>query len=277
MARERRLTSRWRPDERRRHRTQLERTRRHTRLRRESRAANLRATRGARRRQRLARIAARAAGSAPPRALARSTELIWLLNNDTTVEPDTLERLVDAARRHPDAAIVGGKVLRMDRPDTLWTAWGRVTWLQSLIALEGCDAPDDGAFDVERPVPWIPGCSILLRAQALREIGLLDESFFAYHEDVEWAARARAAGWSVWYTGGARTYHAVHGSSGGERYYGGFHKYLSARNSVLYAKIHGHIWQVALMAAAIVVTIPFQFARRWLRGEQEGFAELGLM
>jgi len=228
-------------------------------------------------------------------ALARGTELIWLLNNDTTVEPDTLERLVDAARRHPDAAIVGGKVLRMDRPDTLWTAWGRVTWLQSLIALEGCDAPDDGAFDVERPVPWIPGCSILLRAQALREIGLLDESFFAYHEDVEWAARARAAGWSVWFTGGARTYHAVHGSSGGERHYGGFRKYLSARNSVLYAKIHGHIWQVALMAAAIVVTIPFQFARRWLRGEQEGvvlklrgwldgllgrpipFAELGLM
>jgi GT2 family glycosyltransferase len=228
-------------------------------------------------------------------ALARSRELIWLLNNDTTVEPDTLERLVDAARHHPDAAIVGGKVLYMDRPDTLWTAWGRVTWLQSLIALEGCDVPDDGTFDVERAVPWIPGCSILLRAQALREVGLLDERFFAYHEDVEWAARARAAGWTVWFTGGARTYHAVHGSSGGERHYGGFRKYLSARNSVLYAKRHGHLWQVALMAAAIVVTIPFQFARRWLRGEQEGvvlklrgwrdgllgrpipFAELGLM
>ena len=64
----------------------------------------------------------------------------------------------------------------------------------------------------------------------------------------------------------------MHGSSGGAEHYGGFRKYLSARNSVLYAKRHGRPWQVALMAGAIVATLPFQFARRRLRGEQEGIA-----
>jgi len=203
-------------------------------------------------------------------ALERGADFVWILNNDALVEPETLSRLIDTAIRHPTAAAVGGKVLRTDRPATLWVAWGRVTWLQSLIALVGEDAPDDGRYDGERAVPWIPGCSLLLRSAALRTVGPFDEDFFAYHEDVEWAARAHAAGWQLWYTGAARTLHAVHGSSGGASHYGGFRKYLSARNSVLYAKRHGRPWQKALMATAILTTLPVQFVRRWLSGEHRG-------
>lgn len=203
-------------------------------------------------------------------ALERGADFVWILNNDAWVEPETLSHLLAAARAHPNAAAVGGKVLRTDRPGTLWVAWGRVTWRQSLIALEGEDAPDDGRWDGDRAVPWIPGCSILFRAAALRAIGAFDEEFFAYHEDVEWAARAHAAGFELRYTGAARTWHAVHGSSGGVSHYGGFRKYLSARNSVLYARRHGRPWDAARMAAAIVVTLPFQLARRWLTGEHRG-------
>jgi GT2 family glycosyltransferase len=65
-------------------------------------------------------------------------------------------------------------------------------------------------------VEWIPGCSILFRAGALREVGFFDEQFFAYHEDVDWAARAHKLGWEVWYTGASRIHHAIHASSGGE-------------------------------------------------------------
>jgi GT2 family glycosyltransferase len=203
-------------------------------------------------------------------ALERGADFVWILNNDATVEPGTLGALLATAFRHPDAAAVGGKVLRTDRPATVWVAWGRVTWMQSLIALVGEDAPDDGRFDGEHAVPWIPGCSILFRGTALRTVGGFDEEYFAYHEDVEWAARAHAAGWQLWYTGAARTFHAVHGSSGGAGHYGGFRKYLSARNSILYAKRYGRVWQQALMAAAILTTLPFQLARRWLSGEHAG-------
>jgi hypothetical protein len=201
-------------------------------------------------------------------ALERHAEFVWVLNNDTTVEPDALTALVTTAERHPKAAALGGKVLRAEAPEVLWVTWGRVTWLQSLIALEGRDQPDQGRFDVERSVEWVPGCAILFRSQALRQVGLFDEQFFAYHEDVDWAARARAAGWELWFTGASRIRHAAHGSSGGEQHYGGFRKYLSARNSVLYAKRHGRPWQIALMTTAIIATLPFQFGRRLLRGEQ---------
>jgi hypothetical protein len=203
-------------------------------------------------------------------ALDAGADYVWVLNNDTVVPPDALAHLVDAATRHPRAAAVGAKVVRADDPSTLWMTWGRVTWLQSLIALEGQDQPARGRFDDEHRVPWIPGCSILLRAEALRAIGFFDAEYFAYHEDVEWATRAARAGWEVWYSGTTHVQHAVHGSSGGAAHYGGFRKYLSARNSVLYARRYGRAWQIALMACAIVATLPFQLVRRRWRGEQAG-------
>ncbi len=204
------------------------------------------------------------------RALAAGADFVWVLNNDTEVAADALDPLVTAAAAHPRAGAVGGKVLRADRPEIVWVAWGRVTWLQSLVALEGEDAPDDGAYDGEHEVEWIPGCSTLLRSEALAEVGLFEDSYFAYHEDVEWAARAARQGWSCRYTGASRIYHHVHASSGGAAHYGGFRKYLSARNSVLYARSHGRPWQVALMAASIVVTLPFQLIRRAATGELSG-------
>jgi len=207
------------------------------------------------------------------RALAAGAELVWVLNNDATVEPDSLAELVACAERHPRAGAIGGKVLRADRPELLWMAWGRVTWLQSLIALEGQGEPDGERYSVERSVPWIPGCSILFRAEALREVGLFDEDFFAYHEDVEWAARAVRAGWELWYDGRSVVRHAIQGSSGGESAsYLGFRSYLSARNSVLYAKRFGSAAQIARMVAAILVTLPVQYVKRRLRGEQAGIA-----
>jgi len=205
------------------------------------------------------------------RALEQGAEFVWVLNNDAVADAGALEALVSAAERHPRAAAVGSKVLRADDPRTVWVTWGTVTWLQSLIRLAGHNQDDGPALAGEREVQWIPGCSILFRCDALRAVGLFDETFFAYHEDVDWAARARAAGWQLWYTGDSVVRHAIHGSSGGEQQsYLGFRSYLSARNSVLFARRHGSFWQQALMASAIVATLPLQYLRRAIRGEQAG-------
>ncbi len=202
--------------------------------------------------------------------LETGADFVWLLNNDLVVRADALTELLAVAAQYPRAAALGGKVLRADDPSRVWVAWGEVSWRQSLIRLVGEDAADDGRWDLEREVEWIPGCALLLRADALAEVGLLEEDYFAYHEDVEWAARARQAGWSCRYVGASTAVHSVHGSSGGAAHYGGFRKYLSARNSVLYARKYGRRHQRALMAAAIVATLPFQALRRSLSGEAAG-------
>src|SRR5688572_20964121 len=132
-------------------------------------------------------------------ARERGADFVWVLNNDAEAVAGALNALVEAARRHPRAGALGSRVLRGDDPSRIWVAWGRVTWRQSLIELVGENAPDGPEFDREQQVEWIPGCSILLRAEAIDEIGGFDEDFFAYHEDVDWAARARKRGWSCVY------------------------------------------------------------------------------
>lgn len=204
------------------------------------------------------------------RAAEAGAEYAWVLNNDAVPQPAALRCMVETAAAHPRAAAVGAKVVYADRPEVIWATWGEITWLQSLVRLPGQGCRDDGRFDVVRPVEWLPGCSILFRSAALADVGLFDESFFAYHEDADWGARARERGWECWYDGRAVVRHAVHGSSGGVAHYGGFRKYLSARNSILYARRYGTRAQRAKMAAAILATLPFQYLRRLASGEQAG-------
>ena len=203
-------------------------------------------------------------------ARERGAAFVWILNNDVEVEPGALAPLLEAAGHSPRAGVIGSRVLRGDDRGRIWVAWGAVTWRQSLVALVGENATDGPRFDGEREVEWLPGCSLLFRAQALSEVGGFDEEFFAYHEDVDWAARARAKGWTCRYAGDSRVLHHIHGSSGGASHYGGFRKYLSARNSVLYARRHGSALQKLGLAASIVVTFPFQLLRRSLSGEAAG-------
>lgn len=203
-------------------------------------------------------------------ALARGADFVWVLNNDAEATPGSLAALVDAALRFPGAGALAGRVLRGDDRSRVWVAWGEVTWAQSLVRLVGEDAKDGPAWHVERDVEWLPGCALLLRAAALRDVGFFDEDFFAYHEDVDWAARAGAKGWTLRYVGSSVVVHHIHGSSGGAAHYGGFRKYLSARNSVLYALRHGTPSQRLRMGLAIVATFPFQLLRRALSGEAAG-------
>ena len=201
------------------------------------------------------------------RALADGAEAVWVLNNDTVVDPEALDLLLACLERHPRAAAVAPAVLSADDPSRLWVAWGEVNWLQSLVRLVGQGREYGPRWQGEREVPWLPGCSVLFRRAALEAVGLFDENYFAYHEDVDWAARARELGWSMHYSGLATVVHRGSASSAG---YSGFKRYLSARNSVLYARRHGSFQQRVLLAAAIVLTLPFQYLRRLATGEQGG-------
>ena len=60
---------------------------------------------------------------------------------------------------------------------------------------------------VERRVPWVTGCCLLIRRDYLRDLGGLDEDFFLYYEDVDLCRRAQARGWSVWYEPKMRAVH----------------------------------------------------------------------
>jgi GT2 family glycosyltransferase len=190
------------------------------------------------------------------RALARGADTVLLLNNDARVQPGAMVA-ARAILQAGDVAVVGPKVLAREDPRRLWLAWGRITWRQSLVALCGADAPDGPEWNAQREVEWIAGCAMWLRATALARVGLLDETFFAYHEEVDWCTRARRAGLRVVYCPRAVVTHTGRGTAGGENSVR-IRTYFAARNTILFARKHAGAAQWLKLAAFLGVSLPLQ-------------------
>ena len=113
------------------------------------------------------------------------------------------------------------------------------------------------------------GAALLLTRRGLERVGLFDEEFFAYLEEVDWCARARAAGLRVVWAGDAVVEHRGEASSGGGSYVSR-KQYLVARNAVLFARRHGSLAQRLMFFTFFFGSLPLQWLRRWPRGEAAG-------
>ncbi len=198
-------------------------------------------------------------------ALADGADAVLLLNNDVRVQPGATAAALAALATDARIAVVGPKVLAREDPSRLWLAWGDVTWGESLVALRGAGEPDGPAFARARDADWIAGCAMWMRRAALEAVGPFDEAFFAYHEEVDWCARARAAGWRVLYWPAAAVTHTGRGAAGGAAAIR-VRKYFAARNSVLFARKHGSVVERAKLACFLAASLPLQLLYHWPGG-----------
>ncbi len=140
-----------------------------------------------------------------------SGEYIMTLNNDTRVDPDCLFQLLAAMDQDESVGMVAAKMLFFDRRinstgiciSRSGAAWDR-----------GMYEEDTGQYDRIEEVFGPCGGAALYRRLMLEEVGLFDEDFFLYMEDVDLAFRARLLGWRCVYTHHARVYH-IHGGTAG--------------------------------------------------------------
>jgi GT2 family glycosyltransferase len=202
------------------------------------------------------------------RALVMQYDFAYVLNNDTVVDAGALRAAVEAGRPS-DVAAVGGKVVAFDDPSRLWMTYGAIDYRQSLVHLAGWGERDRGQYDTPREVEWVPGCALLLSCAALADVGLFDEQFFAYHEDVDWCTSARERGWHIRYAPDSVVRHRGNRTLGGPTYVSP-RKYLSARSTVLFARKHATTAQLVKLWASILLTLPFVFLRRLVTGEARG-------
>jgi GT2 family glycosyltransferase len=148
-------------------------------------------------------------------AVERRAERILVVNNDTVADPDCVRRLLEAASTDARLAAVAPLIVRQDDPERIWFAGGRFDRVRGIgvHAHEGEPAgmlrrPDTTQSEW-RPATFLTGCCLLLRADALAEVGVFREDFFAYGEDVELCLRLRAAGWHIGWVPGAKLAHRV--------------------------------------------------------------------
>ncbi len=141
-----------------------------------------------------------------------------ILNPDIVVQPGALDRLLEFADRHPRAGMVGPQLLNEDgslqhscrRFYTLKTLLLRRTFLGRIFPNSETvrrHLMQDFDHQSSRPVDWVLGGCLLVRASAIARTGPMDERFFLYFEDVDWCYRMWQAGYEVQYTPDARFIH----------------------------------------------------------------------
>ena len=183
------------------------------------------------------------------RLLDAGMEYIWILNNDTKVEPDCLGALVRVLAEDPAVGAASAKIWFMDDNKPLCYAgaaferWTFNTWFR------GLREPDVGQYDVAEDADVFSGCCMLIRADVVRRIGLFNRAFFAYAEDIDWSLRAREAGIRQRYEPRATLWHKMYGSStrDGTRNIPKSSprvEYLLARNRFILVRLHTRPWSL---------------------------------
>ncbi|MDP3724020.1 MAG: glycosyltransferase family 2 protein [bacterium] len=130
---------------------------------------------------------------------ATGSPFVALLNNDTHVDPKWLAALVDVLYLRPQIAAVAGKMLRMDDPSIIDNAGDKINIVGQADAV-GKGEKDIGQYDHEREILSVCGGGCLYRRNVFDTVGLFDENFFAYFEDVDLGLRMRLQGLRPWFT-----------------------------------------------------------------------------
>lgn len=168
-------------------------------------------------------------------ALKSNADYILLLNNDTRVSPNFLKLLVESAKNHPKAGITGPKVYIDKQEQTLYCAGGSLWKTLGQPFMRGHAKIDHGQYNQEKEVGFISGCCLLIKREVIEKIGVLDEDYFAFFEDLDWNVRAHQAGYASLYVPSSIIWHKGSNSLGlkSPAYY-----FLHARNRILFAKKH---------------------------------------
>jgi len=200
-------------------------------------------------------------GAACNRAFAHtSAPYVFLLNPDAELKDRALAAVVGFLDEHPRSGIAGSRLYNTDgsiQPSAgefdTWigaflrsSAWGELPLFRRFAngaALRGFP------YDRRRRVDLVIGAAVALRRAMLDEIGMFDERFFLYHEEVDLARRAATAGWETWFVPESEAVHEGMGSAKGQYHVVEIRKQKARRQ--YWIKHHGYAWYCALVAALI--------------------------
>jgi hypothetical protein len=153
---------------------------------------------------------------------AVAADYYLLLNSDTLVRPGAVAELLRAAEAHPEAGLSGPRILSKDGSlqhscFNDFSPFGELiraaSWSVLTRLAPRCEVID-GLPDAPTTCDWLGFPCVLLRAEALREVGPMDEGYFLYYEDADYCRRLREAGWTNLHWPRARVVHLHGGSTG---------------------------------------------------------------
>ena len=143
-------------------------------------------------------------------ALSWGCEFIWLLNNDTTIEPDALTEMLSVFSDHPEIGVLGSLIRPMSDRGAIACAGG---WYNPMTG-QAADYTEIQSDRRPHEVPFVSGCSLLVRRTAIEKAGRMPEQYFLYCEDVDWCIRLKRAGYPSFVQPTSIVYHKESNSLG---------------------------------------------------------------
>lgn len=195
-----------------------------------------------------------------------SGDLVMLLNPDTELRQDVFGKMTGLMNREPHIAILGPKLL--DADGSLQPSVRRFPTLASQLVLKlhhlfprvfplRRSLARDFDYDRMQPCDQVMGAAMMIRRSVLEEIGLLDEGYFIWFEEVDLCKRAVDAGYQVWYWPGAEVVH--HGGESFGQLFGPRRQRLYNAAARRYFRKHSGLAAYLLL----LVVHPFSMAASW--------------
>ncbi|MCY7353192.1 MAG: glycosyltransferase family 2 protein [Cytophagaceae bacterium] len=159
-------------------------------------------------------------------------DYLLFINNDTEVDPDFLAPLIRCFHQHPGAGMASPKINYFAEKNLIQYAGSTdINPYSGRNRCIGQGQPDHGQFNDVRQTAFIHGAAMLVGREVLEQVGPMEESFFLYYEELDWCARARRAGFTIWYVGESVIYHKESVSTGQNS---PFKLYYLTRNRLLF-------------------------------------------
>lgn len=153
-------------------------------------------------------------------AMARGdADYVWALNNDTVVPPDSLSELLAHMQASTKMGICGSTVRFMARPQIIQACGGAAynPWTASNAHFGlgvGVEMLPTEARNVEKNLSYVFGASMLLSSAFLKAVGLMQEDYFLFFEELDWAERAKRRGFSLGYAQASHVFHKAGAATG---------------------------------------------------------------
>lgn len=184
-------------------------------------------------------------------ALEMGFDRIALINNDTAFGPDMLRHLAHTLDQEK-AGAVSALIPFYDRPDLNWYGGGHFSKLRGMLSLHDGQGEPLPAHDRPFRTDYAPTCCVLFKAEVFEKIGLMDEAYFVYWDDVDFLWRMKKAGIDIIVEPAAVMLHKVSISTGGRS--SDFSIRYGHRNQIYFARKHfGRLYASYVSALTTVV------------------------
>lgn len=163
-----------------------------------------------------------------------SGDYLFFINNDTEILEDKVHLLCKALDEHPEAAIVCPKICFFDSKDTIqYAGYTPMKGFRMKNGMVGYGCKDDGTYDKAGFTAFPHGAAMMVRRQALEQVGPMPEVYFLYYEELDWTMMFARKGWKIYFEPACTIYHK---DSMTTKRFGPVFTYYMTRSRLIFAR-----------------------------------------